>query len=234
MAVPDRMDECLRVLGLVEAQRMARSVFAGATARGLITPGSGEREAGHRIGDLARRMFGTAVSRSAGIVRSGPHTILPRGQEPPDRVIREDDMVVTGLGPLLTGYASDFARTLALGDDPGGHRLVEDLATVFAAVRTAFHADSAITGGQLYAEVQALAGKAGWALGGEHAGRLVGTAPTADARHADPASFLCPDNDEPLRRTTEGGWRAHWILEIRLVDEDLGRGGWFVDLLDLA
>jgi hypothetical protein len=43
MAAPDRMDERLRALGLVEGQRMAQALFAEVAARGLIAPGRGER-----------------------------------------------------------------------------------------------------------------------------------------------------------------------------------------------
>ncbi|GAA2620643.1 MULTISPECIES: hypothetical protein [Streptomyces] len=35
MSAPDRMDERLRALGLVETQRMAEALFAGTAARGL-------------------------------------------------------------------------------------------------------------------------------------------------------------------------------------------------------
>ncbi|MFJ9821898.1 M24 family metallopeptidase [Streptomyces sp. NPDC101151] len=240
MAAPDRMDERLRALGLVEAQRMAQAVFADVMARGLFVPGSSEREAGNRIGDLARQMFGRAARRPGRIVRSGPHTVLPYEQEPPDRVISEDDIVVADLGPVLGGYEADFARTVAFGSDPGKHSLVEDLSKVFAAGREAFHADSGITGGQLHAEARAIAAKAGWTLGGRHIGRLAGTTPTANVhgvRADSPVqadSFLCPDNDRPLRRTVQDGWQAHWILEIHLVDEHRGFGGSHKGLLDLS
>ncbi|MFF4387999.1 pyridoxamine 5'-phosphate oxidase family protein [Streptomyces sp. NPDC001552] len=32
-------------------------------------------------------------------------------------------------------------------------------------------------------------------------------------RDARPDAYLCAENDRPLRRTVEGGWRVHWILE---------------------
>ncbi|MEV6839549.1 M24 family metallopeptidase [Streptomyces sp. NPDC051133] len=234
MAAPDRMDERLRSLGLAEAQRTAQALFAEAVAHGLLAPGGTDREAGDRIGDLARRVFAAAPRRPGRIVRSGPHTLLPCGQEPPDRVIGGNDLVVADFGPLLAGYETDFARTLALGDDPDKHRLVADLPKLCAAAREAFHADPGLTGGRLHAETQALAAKAGWTLGGRHVGRLAGAAPAADPSGARADSFLCPDNDQPLRRTVRGGWRAHWILEVHLVDEHRGFAGSHKELLNPA
>ncbi|WP_407840307.1 hypothetical protein ACE1OC_34740 [Streptomyces sp. DSM 116496] len=54
MAVPDRMDERLRALRLVEEQRMAQAVFAEG---GLISPGSTECEVDDRIWDVAGEAF---------------------------------------------------------------------------------------------------------------------------------------------------------------------------------
>ncbi|MFG2989123.1 hypothetical protein ACGFZK_07450 [Streptomyces sp. NPDC048257] len=68
MAVPDRMDERLRALGLVEAQRMAQAVLADVTGRGLIAPGRTERRVDARIAEVARRVF--RASRTCGPARA--------------------------------------------------------------------------------------------------------------------------------------------------------------------
>lgn len=105
---------------------------------------------------------------------------------------------------------------------------------VFAAGREAFRADPDITGGRLHAEVQALAAKAGWTLGGWHAGHLVGEFPHETIDGTLVESYITPDNDHPIRRTDRAGWRCHWILEIHLTDEQNGFGGFYEQLLDLA
>ncbi|MFD8637568.1 hypothetical protein ACFV17_36325, partial [Streptomyces sp. NPDC059656] len=74
MAIPDRMDERLRALGLVEAQRGAEVVFAEVVRRGLIAVGSSDYEVTDRIGDLAGELLGTRERRPGRIVRTGPHT----------------------------------------------------------------------------------------------------------------------------------------------------------------
>lgn len=160
--------------------------------------------------------------------------MLPYGTGTPDRVIRVDDIVVIDLGPLFAGHETDFARTVVVGDDPGRRRLVEDLATVGAAAREMFLEQDGLTGRQLHAEMQALTWKAGWSLGTWQVGRLCGQAPAVGGSAPEPCSFIGPDNDEPLRRTAAGGWRAHWILEMRLVDDYSGFGGSFKQLLDLV
>ncbi|WP_405982460.1 M24 family metallopeptidase [Streptomyces sp. NBC_00158] len=234
MAIPDRMDERLRALGLVEAQRKAEALFAEVTRRGLIAVGTSEYEATDRIGDLARELLGTRVRWPGRIVRSGPHTVLPYADAPPaDRIVAAGDTATAHLGPLLAGQGTDFARTVVLGDDPARLKLREDLAELFTAGREAFRADPRITGRQLYEDLRALAAKAGWTLGGWHAGHLAGEPPAADPMCARADAYVWPDNDLPLRRTTPDGWQAHWLLEVHLVDEHAGFGGTHKALLDL-
>ncbi|MFB7708041.1 M24 family metallopeptidase [Streptomyces sp. NPDC056105] len=231
MAAPDRMDERLRALGLVEGQRMAQALFAEVAARGLIVPGRSEREVSDRIGALAREAPAWGRCGSWRAVRSGPHSALPAGQEPPgDRIITEDEIVIVDLGPLLAGYESGFVRTAVIGQDPHKRRLTEDLPRLFTAAREAFHADRTLTGSHLHAEIQTLATKAGWTLAGRNAGHMVGT----DTRCIRPDAYITPANDRPLRRTTEDGWQVHWLLEINLLDEHGGFGGSHKGLLDLA
>ncbi|WP_407555055.1 M24 family metallopeptidase [Streptomyces sp. Pv4-95] len=234
MGVPDRMDEELRALGLVEAQRRAAALFAEVEVRRLVAPGAGEREVSDRIRDLANEMFGTTKHWHKRIVRSGPNTLFPYRENPPDRVIGESDIAFVDFGPIFEEYEADFGRTFVFGDDPVKHRLREDLPSVFAAGRRAFHADPDITGKQLYAEVERLAAESGWALGGWHAGHLVGEFPHETIDGARTESYIVPDNARPLRRTDRAGWRCHWILEVHLVDERNGFGGFYEQLLDLA
>ncbi|MFG2235760.1 M24 family metallopeptidase [Streptomyces sp. NPDC048723] len=234
MSVPDRMDERLRALGLVETQRMAEALFAGTAARGLVAPGRSEREASDRIGELARELFGTAARLPGPIVRSGPHTLLPYGPRTPDRVIGEDDLVIAELGSVLAVSEAGFASTLVFGEDPDKQRLALDLPRMFTACREALLADSRLTGGRLHAELLVLAATSGWTPAGWHCGHLVGADPAAGVRDARPDAYICAENDRPLRRTVEGGWQAHWILEIHLVDEHRGFGGSYKRLLDLV
>ncbi|MFJ1866483.1 M24 family metallopeptidase [Streptomyces sp. NPDC088097] len=234
MATPDRMDEQLRALGLVEAQRKAEALFAEVEARGIVAPGAGEREVSDRVRDLANEMFGTTKHWHKRIVRSGPHTLFPYRENPPDRLIGEDDIAFADFGPIFEEYEADFGRTFVLGGDPHKLRLRDDLPEVFAAGREAFRADPGITGAQLHAEMARLAAGAGWTLGGWHAGHLVGEFPHESIEGAHEDSYVTPANNTPLRRTDRAGRRCHWILEVHLTDPERGYGGFYEQLLDLA
>ncbi|MFE2426163.1 M24 family metallopeptidase [Streptomyces sp. NPDC059373] len=227
-------DEATRAARLLEAQAKAVELFAAIEDRGLVAAGEGERAVSDRIRDLANEMFGRTRHWHKRVVRSGPNTLLPYRENPPDRVIGADDIVFADFGPLFEEWEADFGRTFVLGDDPVKHRLRDDLPRIFAAGRRAFEAAPDITGKQLYAEVERLAAEAGWTLGGWHAGHLVGEFPHETIDGADVESYVAPGNDTPLRRTDRAGRRCHWILEIHLVDREHGFGGFHEQLLDLG
>lgn len=226
-------DEATRAARLLDAQAKAAELFAEIGARGLVAAGESERVVSDRVRDLANEMFGPTRHWHKRIVRSGVNTLRPYRENPPDRVIGEDDIVFADFGPIFEEWEADFGRTFVLGDDPVKHRLRDDLPDVFAAGRAAFEADPDITGAALHAEVARLAADRGWQLGGWHAGHPVGAFPHEEIAGAEIASHITPGNDTPLRRTDSKGLQVHWILEIHLVDLDRGFGGFFEELLDL-
>ncbi len=166
-------------------------------------------------------------------MRSGPNTLKPYKENPPDRVIGRDDIVFADFGPIFEEYEADFGRTFVLGDDPVKQRLRDDLPQVFAARKRFFEDTPDITGAGLYTEVARLAEKAGWELGGWHAGHLVGEFPHETIEGAHVESYVTPENETPMRRTDKTGRTCHWILEIHLVDRERGFGGFYEELLTL-
>ncbi|WP_432039579.1 M24 family metallopeptidase [Streptomyces cucumeris] len=223
-----------RAAGLIAAQEKAIALFAEIEARGLVAPGRGEREVSDLIRDLANDMFGTTKHWHKRIIRSGPNTLLPYRDNPPDRAIGADDVAFADFGPIFEEYEADFGRTYVFGDDPDKHRLLEDLPRIFAVGRAAFQADEDITGRQLYAEVERLAADAGWDIGIWHAGHLVGEFPHETNDGAKAESYITPENSTPLRRTDRSGRTCHWILELHFVHREKGFGGFYEQLLDLA
>ncbi|MDV9177580.1 M24 family metallopeptidase [Streptomyces sp. W16] len=226
-------DEPTRAARLLDAQAKAALLFAEIEERGLVAPGEGERAVSDRIRDLANEMFGTTRHWHKRIVRSGPNTLAPYKENPPDRVIGADDIVFADFGPIFEEYEADFGRTFVLGDDPVKHRLRDDLPKVFAAGRSFFGNTPDITGERLYTEVVRLAEKAGWELGGWHAGHLVGEFPHESIEGAHVESYVTPDNTTPMRRTDKAGRTSHWILEIHLIDRERQFGGFYEELLTL-
>ncbi|MEU2451142.1 M24 family metallopeptidase [Streptomyces sp. NPDC012765] len=232
MATLHRMDVGLRALHLLEGQRMAQRLFGHVIATEVIKPGRSEEEVDNRIALIAREVFGVRAGRvSRRFVRSWPNTVV--GGPWPERVIGAQDLVVLDFESLLAPYETGFARTVALGDGLVYRRLVHDLTAVATGARDAFRADESITGGELYAKVCSVAARAGRSLDAWHCGRLTGTAPAAHAEATRPEAFIGPDNDQPLRRTLKEGWRAHWILQIRLAGEHRGQAAVHTELLDL-
>ncbi|MBG6134725.1 M24 family metallopeptidase [Longispora fulva] len=227
-------EETERAARLLDAQGMAADLFAETERRGLIAPGRREQEVSDDVRDLAGEIFGVSRHWHKRIVRSGPNTLQPYRENPPDRVIGEDDIVFCDFGPVFAEWEADFGRTYVLGDDPVKHRLRDDLPLVFEAARRRFAADPAITGERLFAVVRELTSARGWEFGGPHAGHLVGEFPHERIPGDQVEYYITPGSDHPMRRVDSAGRRCHWILEIHLVDRERGFGGFHEELLDLG
>ena len=127
-----------RARRLLDAQANAVALFEEVEARGIVAAGRGEKEASDLIRDLANEMFGTTKHWHKRIIRSGPHTLQPYRENPPDRVIEADDIVFADFGPIFEEFEADLGRTYVLGDDPVKHRLAADLPVIFDAGRRYF------------------------------------------------------------------------------------------------
>jgi Xaa-Pro aminopeptidase len=230
---PAGIDEEARAQRLVEAERKAEALFDEVVRRGLVTPGRLESSVSDQVRDLAAELFGTRRHWHKRIVRSGPNTLKPYRENPPDREITDDDIVFLDFGPIFAEWEADFGRTYVLGCDPVKLALRDDLPTIWAAGRRHFDAQPDITGAELYAHVVGLAEAAGWEFGGPHSGHLVGEFPheLIDGDRID--SYIAPGNTTAMRRDDRAGKRAHWILEVHLVDRERALGGFFEQLLTL-
>ncbi|MCU1681252.1 MAG: aminopeptidase [Amycolatopsis sp.] len=227
-------DEPTRVARLLDAEAKAVELFAEVEARGLIAPGRGERDVSDDIRDLAGELLGVKRYWHKRIVRAGPNTLHPYKENPPDRILGEDDIVFADFGPLFEEWEADFGRTFVLGEDPVKQRLRDDLPVIFEAGRQYFEDNPDITGEQLFAEVVRLTEKAGWEYGGPHSGHLVGEFPHEKIDGDQIEFYITTGSDRPMRREDRSGRICHWILEIHLVDRERGFGGFYEQLLDLG
>src|ERR1700679_3477631 len=214
-----------RAARLLDAQASAIALFDEVAARGLVAAGQGEQAVSDQVRDLANEMFGKTRHWHKRIIRSGPHTLFPYRENPPDRVIAADDIAFADFGPIFEEFEADLGRTYVLGGDPVKHRLPAALPVIFGAGRRYFADRAGITGAQLHAEIERLAREGGWSLGGWHAGHLVGEFPPEKMDGADIESYISPENSTPMRRRDKAGRVCHWILEIHLVDTAGGFGG---------
>ncbi|HEX4833168.1 MAG TPA: M24 family metallopeptidase [Trebonia sp.] len=227
-------DEDERARRLVAAQGRAVALFEEVGRRGLVAAGRREREVSDQIRDLANEMSGRTRHWHKRIIRSGPNTMRPYRENPPDRVIAPDDIAFADFGPIFEEFEADLGRTYVLGGDPDKLRLAADLPGVFAAGRRYFELHPDVTGEELHAEVGRLAAGAGWELGGWQAGHLVGEFPHEQADGEETESYVTPGNDTPMRRHDKAGNQCHWILEVHLTDPAGRFGGFYEQLLDLA
>src|SRR3954469_21990901 len=149
--------EAERTRQLAEAEDKAEALFAAVTERGLVAPGLREKQVSDAVRDLGAEMFGTQRHWHKRVVRSGPNTLQPYRENPPDRTITDDDIVFLDFGPIFAEWEADFGRTYVLGDDADKLRLRDDLAGAFATGRAHFEESPDITGAELYAFVCDLA-----------------------------------------------------------------------------
>ncbi len=209
-------NEPVRAAKLLDAQAKAVLLFDAIVERGLIAAGVREVAASDAIRDLAAEMFGTTKFWHKRIVRAGVNTLLPYRDNPPDRVIADDDIVFADFGPIFEQFEADFGRTFVIGDDPVKHRLRDALPRIFDAGRQRFESDPDITGAQLYSYVAELARQDGWEFGNDHAGHLVGQFPHETIDGAQIESYIARGSDHPMRRldrtgaSVTGSWRFTW------------------------
>lgn len=231
LADPQLEDD--RAASLLDAQSKADELFRRIEQDGLIHPGLKESELNQQIYDLAHRLFGVDTYWHKRIVRAGHNTLLPYDENPPDLVLKADDILFVDLGPVFAEWEADFGRTFVLGNDPHKLKLRADVETAFAEGKRYFHEHPEIKANELYNYATSLAKQHGWEFGGPIAGHLLGQFPHERIPNDKISLYVHPEN--PLRMSdpdSDGRFR-HWILEIHFVDRARKIGGFYEELLTL-
>jgi Xaa-Pro aminopeptidase len=199
------------------AQTRAWETLRLAAAR--IEPGMDDVD-GKAIVDQTIRDSGAERLWHASQVRFGKNTLLPFGVSPAaPHVLQADDMFFLDIGPCYDGHEGDVGMGFTLGSAPACAELIDESKAVFEAVK-AHWASTGATGQALYefAHEQAVLRGRALALQGA-AGHRIGTFP----HHVFHKGKL-----QHYGRTPAAD---HWILEIHLIDEALGRGAFYEDML---
>lgn len=223
-------EEQKRAAYLLDAQNKAVQLFEE-IGRDLVRPGISEKQLSDDIWRLGEKRHGVKTHWHKRVVRSGPNTLMPYAENPPDRVIQDDDIVFVDLGPVFEAWEADFGRTYVLGDDPGKKQIRDDLEPVWNAVKLRYKANPDMTGGELYAIACDLAREAGWEFGGSIAGHLVGSFPHERIPNDKITLYITKGNDLSMSRLDAHGHKRHWILEVHLVDRPRQIGGFYEQLL---
>ena len=226
------LPEADRIAALAEAQRVAMRLFER-IGQDLIRPGVTETQLTREIAELGKREFGIQTHWHKRLVRAGPNTLAIYNQDPPERVLGDDDIVFIDLGPVLERWEADVGRTYVLGDDPHKRRLRDDAERAFAAGKQFFREHPDVTGAELFAYLQTLAAQAGWEFGGVIAAHLVGEFPHKTLPENATSGVADANHHERMRGLDSLGRERHWILEIHFVDRARGIGAFFEELLTI-
>jgi Xaa-Pro aminopeptidase len=227
------LDEEIRAAKLRDAQQKAAQLFEAVGRAGILQAGVSDSVASDAVRDLAAERFGVERHWHKRIVRSGPNTLQPYQESPPDRVMTDDDIVFADFGPIFAGWEADFGRTWVLGNDPAKLRLRDDLADIFEAGKQFFIEHPELTAAEMYAQIQRLSANRGWTFGNHHCGHLVGEFPHENFAGERMVSLITGSNTLPLRRRDPSGRVAHWILEVHLIDHHRQIGGFYEELLTI-
>jgi len=218
---------------LQDAQNKAFSLFEE-IEKTLIRSGISEKQLSDEIHKLGAERFNIKTHWHKRVIRSGPNTLFPYAENPPDRIIQDDDILFIDLGSVFEAWEADFGRTFVLGDDSVKKRLRDSLEPVWQKVKSRFHENPNITGEELYNIACEVSQEAGWEFGGRIAGHLVGSFPHERIPNDMISLYIVKGNKDRMNLPGKDGNKRHWILEIHLVDRSREIGGFFEQLLTVG
>jgi Xaa-Pro dipeptidase len=220
------------ITDLLLAQKNADVLFKEAGIRGYIAPGITEKDLNTRLFDLAEELFGIKKYWHKRIIRSGPNTLLPYKENPPDLVLQENDILFFDFGPVFEEWEADYGRTYVIGSDPAKLKLKHDVEAAWYAGQQYFRENySQLTGAGFYAYTKELAAKMGWEFGNIHCGHLIGNFPHEQVQGDEVRNYIHPDNPDRMAEPDGQGRKRYWIYEIHLVDRARKIGGFFEQLV---
>lgn len=222
-------EEAARANNLLEAQNKAVTLFEEIEKQ-LLRPGISEKQLNKEIYDLGETL-GVRSHWHKRVIRSGPNTLSPFAENPPDRIIEEDDILVVDLGPVFEAWEADFGRTYVLGNDPHKIRLRDALEPIWNKVKALYWENPDMTGEELYNIACAEAEQAGFQFGADLAGHIVGSFPHERIPQDKIKLYVKKGNQEKISSVGKDGHKRHWILEIHLHDPVHQFGGFYEQLM---
>ncbi|BEI84640.1 hypothetical protein CcaverHIS002_0500410 [Cutaneotrichosporon cavernicola] len=216
---------------LVDAEQKAVEMFNEIPS--LITVGMTEKALSDAIHHLGETKYGVRTHWHKRIIRSGPNTLRPFEDNPPDRKIEADDILVIDLGPVFEKWEADFGRTYVLGDDPEKKAMVAALEPIWQRIKARFDARPDMSGEELYKIAQEETAKDGYDWGAPIAGHIVGHFPHERIPRDKISLYIADGNGSTMASTGKNGHKRHWILEIHARDKQGRYQGFFEQLLTL-
>jgi Xaa-Pro aminopeptidase len=216
---------------LLEAEQLAKKLFAKAESRNLIVAGKTEHQLNTELFKLAYELFGIEKHWHKRIVRSGANTLLPYKENPPDLTIKENDILFFDFGPVIEDWEADLGRTYVLGGDAKKRKLKKDVEDAWQETKTWFDQQKNVKACDLFHFAVHKALEKGWEFGGEIAGHLIGEFPHEKLEPGNYSLYVHPENPNDMFLPDANGNKRHWILEIHFVDRENEIGGFYEQLL---
>ena len=216
---------------LLKAEKIAVNLFAEVENRKLIVAGKDEKTLNTEIFMLAKELFGIEKHWHKRIVRSGENTLHPYKENPPNRVIQEEDILFFDFGPIIEKWEADVGRTYVVGSDPLRLKLKADIEEAWAETKKWFNQQTILKASELYAYVSDKASTYGWEFGGEIAGHLIGEFPHEKLANGNLGLYIHPANDINMFALDSDNQKRHWILELHFIDRKRKIGGFYEQLL---
>ena len=216
---------------LIEAENIAKQLFNAIEEHQLIKPGKSENELNEDVFKLAHQLFGIQKYWHKRIVRSGVNTLSPYDDNPPNLILKEDDILFFDFGPIIEEWEADFGRTYVMGTDPLKHKLKADIEQAWYVAKEWFDKQTKLTGAEFWQYLNDLAKQYGWTYGGQLGGHLIGQFPHERLDPNNYDLYIHPQNPNDLFLPDANGNKREWILEIHFVDREKQIGGFFEQLL---
>ena len=197
------------------AQKRSREVVAEFAKK--LKPGINEKEA-HAILEKTLDESGLEKRWHPTKMRIGPNTTKNFRDPSIPHVLLENDIFFVDIGPVYYNHEGDFGETFTIGNDPRLKKLAQSSRDIFLSTQKAWK-EQKLTGRALYQYAANEAQKIGLKLNSNMYGHRLGDFPHAVHSKAKLGAL----DFSPAPQL--------WVLEIHLIDEELGLGSFFEDII---
>jgi hypothetical protein len=199
---------------LVKAEKIAIDLFNEVELRQLIIAGKDEETLNEEIFNLAKELFDIEKHWHKRIVRCGENTLHPYNENPPNKIIQENDILFFDFGPIIDKWEADLGRTYVVGEDPLKHKLKNDIEKAWHETKNWFDNQAELKASKLFEFAVNKAIEYGWEFGGEIAGHLIGEFPHEKLESGNYQLYVHPDNQNDMFQLDNKGQKRNWILEM--------------------
>lgn len=216
---------------LIKAEKIALELFNETENRNLIVAGKDEKTLNKEIFGLAKELFGIDKHWHKRIIRSGENTLHPYKENPPNKIISEDDILFFDFGPIIENWEADLGRTYVIGNNPLKLKLKNDIEKAWHEIKAWFNTQTELKASKLFELAVNKADEYGWEFGGEIAGHLIGEFPHERLAPGSNQLYVHPENHNNMFELDANGEKRNWILEMHFVDKEHKIGGFYEQLL---